>query len=111
MGFNALNIRGQLFAEANMGETFTYAVQGGVTLTGLLGVFNIVDQEFTFADFSYRKVTTYTCISSCAQWGNNYPSLRCQITDSSGVTYVVDSIKGSNTAGDPAYELGLSKLT
>lgn len=116
MGFDALNRAGQAFAEATMGEAFSYTAPAGTatagTVTsGLTGVFNQVSQDFQFGEFSTKKVTSYTLISGKVQWGSVAPADRGIITDSSGGAYQIDHIAGASSAGEPAYELNLRKLT
>lgn len=111
MGFDAINALGQQFAETNMGETFSYTDTNGVSLTGLRGVFSRVDQFFNFEDVGMRKVVSYSVITSCAQWGNEVPTNNGTVTDSSGQSYNVDDVQGVNTAGDPAFEITLMRLT
>ncbi len=109
--FDTLNIAGQQFAEDNMGETFTYTPKSGSIVTGLVGVFNQVTQDFVMQDFSTRKDTSYTVVSGKVQWGSTVPADRATITDSSNVAYQIHHISGAVSAGEPAYELTLKKLT
>lgn len=111
MGFDSLNAAAQDYAERNMGELFSYRSPQGTVTSGLLGIFNQVVQDFQFADFSVKQVTTYTLDSSKPQWGAVVPANNAQITDSSGGTYDVKQVAGQNSAGEPCYELTLNKLT
>ena len=109
--FDILNRAVQSFAEANMGETFSYTSSAGVVTSGIFGVFNQVVADYQFSDFSTKKVTSYTVISGKLQWGSVVPADRGTITDSSGGSYQIDHIAGYLSAGEPAYELSLRKLT
>ncbi len=109
--FDTLNAAAQDFAETMMGETFSYRAPNGVTTAGLVGVFNQVSQDFQFGDFSVKQVTTYTVISSKPQWGSVVPGDNGQVIDSSGGTYDVNQVAGTSSAGEPAYEITLNKLT
>lgn len=111
MGFDSLNAAGQDYAEANMGEAFSYRSPAGVVTSGLVGVFNQVVQDFQFSDFSVKKVTTYTVISGKTQWGAVVPNDNGQVIDSSGGTYDVNQVSGTGSAGEPCYEITLNKLT
>lgn len=111
MSFDTLNVIGQQFAEDNMGEAFSYTSTLSVVTSGLVGVFNQVVADYQFSDFSTRKVTTYTVVSGKSQWGAVIPGDRGIITDSSGGTYQIENVAGSLSAGEPAYELTLKKLT
>ncbi len=109
--FDTLNAAAQEFAEEMMGETFSYRSPAGVVTSGLVGVFNQVSQDFQFDDFSVKQVTTYTVVSSKTQWGSVVPGDNGQVIDSSGGTYDVNQISGTLSAGEPAYEITLNKLT
>ena len=109
--FNDLNVVGQAFAEATMGETFSFIDQNGPGLTGLVGVFNQAKAEYTFTDFTFRRNITTTLVTSKGQWGIYLPNTRDKITDSSGNSFYIDDILGVTSAGEPAYELGLVALT
>lgn len=111
MTFNAINVLVQQFAETNMGETFSYTPQIGSAVTGLVGVFNQVSQDFVFEDAGIRKNTNYTVVSSKAQWGATVPANTGFITDSAGIQYACEDISGTNSAGEPAYEITLKRLT
>lgn len=108
MGFNEVTAAGQDFSENSdiFGESFTYAN------VALVGVFNQVEMDFTFADFSVRKITALICISSKPQWAaaNITPADRESITYG-GIAYQIQQIAGANTAAEPAYELTLFKKT
>lgn len=113
MGFNDVTAAGQEFSEDSevFGESFTYtAPNGGSTTSGLVGVFNQVEIEYQFADFSTKKVTVLVCVSSKTQWGAVVPADRGIITYNS-ITYQAEKVDGTNSPGEPAYELTLKKLT
>jgi hypothetical protein len=113
MGFNEVTAAGQSFSEGSevFGESFTYtAPNGGATTSGLVGVFNQVEIEYQFADFSVKKLTMLTCVASKPQWGAVVPADRGIITYG-GVTYQAEKIDGTNTAAEPAFTLSCKKLT
>lgn len=109
--FDILNRYVQDFAEANMGETFSYTSPTGAVLDGLVGVFNQVTKEFEFSDFSFKKQTDYTVVSSKVQWGSVIPANRGVIADSGGGTYQIDHIDGLASSGEPTYQISMRKLT
>ncbi len=109
--FDDFNKAGQQFAEDVMGETFSHTSKAGTVTSGLVGVFNQVTQDYVMQDFSTRKDTAYTVISGKVQWGSVVPADRETITDSSAVAYQIHHISGILSAGEPAYELTLKKLT
>lgn len=111
MGFNSIVAAGQSFAEDNFGETFSYTSPAGIVTAGLVGVFNQVTQDFQFDDFSSKTVTLYTVTSGKSQWGSVVPANNGVVTDSSGNTFDVKQLAGVNSAGEPAYELTMNKLT
>jgi hypothetical protein len=106
MGFLTTVTAGQLFSENAFGEAFTYSN------TSLIGVFNEVDDLYTFAEASTRKTTSLICVSSKGQWttANVAPANRGVLTYG-GVTYQIEEIGGANTGGEPAFTLTLKKLT
>lgn len=108
--FDDLNVAGQNFAEAMMGDTFSYS-DGTNSLTGLTGVFGQTTGDYTFADFSVRRITTYTLITSKAQWGTVVPAYRATAVKDDGVNYLIDQVMGAQNNGEPAYEISLSVLT
>ena len=111
MGFDSVNRAAQSFAEEQMGEPFTYtAPDGGAITAGLNGVFNKVEFTYTFVDFSTKQVTSVVCISSKAQWQGVIPSERGLI-NYGGFSYKVDRFDGASSAGEPAYQIVLEKLT
>ncbi len=113
MSFDSVNVAAQAFAEANMGETFSYTPPlggSGVTTSGLVGVFNEVSIEETFSDFSSKLVTAYTLISGKAQWGAVVPVNSGTVTNAS-INYSITKADGSDSAGEPAYMLTLKRLT
>ena len=109
--FDDLNLAAQSFAEDNMGETFSYTSPTNVVTSGLVGVFSQVTQEFQFSDFTFKKNTDYNVVSGKVQWGSVVPANRGIVADSSGGTYQIEHISGAVSAGEPAYELNLKKLT
>jgi hypothetical protein len=108
--FDDINSAAAGFNEAVMGETFTYTTPAGSATSGLLGVFNTVEAEFTFQDFSQRKDVSLVCISSKTQWGAVEPANRGTITYG-GNTYTIEKIAGTDTDGEPCFELTLKVLT
>lgn len=108
--FDTLNARAADFAEANMGEPFSYTSPAGVTTSGLVGVFNQVEATYTLEDFSQRRETELTLASSKTQWGAVVPANRGTITYGS-IAYTIDHVAAVSTAGDPWYTLRLKRLT
>lgn len=108
MGFNEVTAAGQSFAENSdvFGESFTYANN---TFTG---VFNQVDIDYRFDEFSVRKITGLICVSSKPQWDavSLVPQERAHVTYG-GIDYPIQSVAGPNSAGEPAYQLTLFRLT
>ena len=115
MGFNEVTAAGQSFSEDTtvFGESFTYtAPNGGATTSGLVGVFNQVESEYQFDEYSTKKLTGYVCVTSKPQWTTAVvtPADRGIITYGS-VTYQIEKIDGLNTAAEPAYTFTCKKLT
>jgi hypothetical protein len=108
MGFNEVTAAGQSFSEDTdiFGEAFTYSN------VSLVGVFNQVELEYQFGEFSTKKVTGLVCVSSKPQWvtANIAPADRGTVTYG-GITYQIEKIDGANTAAEPAYTLTMKKLT
>ena len=106
MGFNETALAAQTFSEDLFGESFTY---GGSTFSG---VFNQVEIEYQFDDYSTRKETRLICVTSKTQWttAGATPADRGELTYGS-IIYQVEKIDGSNSTGEPAYTLTLKKLT
>ncbi len=108
MGFNEVTAAGQDFSENSevFGESFTY---GGASL---VGVFNQVEIEYQFGEFSTKKLTGLICITSKPQWvaASVVPADRGVLTYG-GITYQIEKIDGLNTGAEPAYGLTLKKLT
>lgn len=98
------------FNEDVMGEAFTYTSTAGVTTSGLVGVFNQAQAEFSFEDFSQRRTVDMVCVSSKTQWASVVPENRATLTYGN-VAYTIDSIDGANTAGESCFTLGLKRLT
>ena len=113
MGFNEVTASVQGFSESTQlfGESFSYtAPNGGATTSGLVGVFNEVEVEYNFNEFSTNKRTALMCVSSKTQWGSVVPADRGIITYGS-ITYQVEKIDGANTAAEPCFGLTLKKIT
>ena len=113
MGFNEVTAAGQAFSEGTsiFGESFTYtAPNGGATTSGLIGVFNQVEIEYQFSEFSTDKKTGLICVSSKTQWGAVVPGDRGTITYNS-ITYQIEKVDGSNTPAEPAFTLTCKKIT
>lgn len=108
MGFNEVTAAGQAFTEGTsvFGESFTYS---GTTL---YGVFNQVEIEYQFDEFSTKKLTGLMCVTSKPQWtaASLTPADRGQLTYG-GIIYQIEKIDGLDTAAEPAYGLTLKKLT
>lgn len=115
MGFNEVTAAGQSFSEDTelFGESFTYtAPNGGATAAAMVGVFNQVEIEYQFDEFSTKKLTGLMCVTSKPQWVTAAvtPADRGIITYGA-ITYQIEKIDGLNTAAEPAYGLTLKKLT
>lgn len=113
MGFNEVTAAGQDFSEGSeiFGESFSYqAPNNGTTTSGLVGVFNQVEIDYQFDDFSIKKMTALLVVSSKPQWGSVVPEDRGTITYNS-IGYQIEKIDGTNTPAEPAYGLTLKKLT
>ena len=113
MGFNDVTAAVQAFSEDSeiFGESFTYtAPNGGATTSGLVGVFNQVEIEYQFDDFSTKKVTALMCVASKTQWGAVVPGDRGTVTYG-GIAYQIEKVDGTNSSGEPAFGLTLKKLT
>lgn len=107
MTFKDVCAAGQLFSEQPemMGEEFIY--QGAI----LRGVFDQVALDWTFADFSFRKVTALICVTSKAQWAAaaKVPANREEIIFM-GKAYPIQAIAGESDK-EPAFTLTLFQLT
>lgn len=113
MGFFEVAQAGQTFSEGTsiFGDSFTYtAPNGGATTAAMVGVMNQVEIEYQFDEFSTKKVTGLTVVSSKSQWGAVVPADRGIITYGS-VTYQIEKVDGTSTAAEPAYGLTCKKLT
>jgi hypothetical protein len=108
MTFNEATAAGQAFSESLdvFGEPFTYAN------TALVGVFNQVEIEYQFGEFSTKKITGLMCVTSKPQWAaaNIAPADR-GVLNYGGINYQIEKIDGTDTAAEPAYGLTLKKLT
>lgn len=108
--FDDLNAAAADFNEAVMGETFSYTSTAGATVTGLVGVFNQAQEQFAFEEFSQRRTVDLVCVTGKAQWGATVPGNRGAISYGS-TNYVIETIDGTASAGEPCYELGLKRLS
>ncbi len=108
--FDDINDAAADFNEAVMGESFSYTTRAGTTTSGLVGVFNRVEDVYSFEDVSQRKETTLVCVSSKTQWAAVVPENRATITYG-GNGYTIEQIDGTASDGEPCYELKLKKLT
>lgn len=110
MGFNDITRLGQQFSEGAFGESFSYTSPSGTTTSGLTGVFNQVEVEYQFDEQSTRAVTQLICVASKTQWGATVPANRGTITYG-GIGYIIERVNGTNSSGEPAFELTCKKLT
>ena len=115
MGFNDVTAAGQAFSEGTdiFGESFSYTgPSGGATTPGLVGVFNQVEIEYQFDEFSTKKLTGLICVTSKPQWSTASisPADRGVINYGS-VAYQIEKIDGLSSPGEPAFTLTLKKLT
>lgn len=108
MGFNEVAASAEDFSENPdmFGEAFTYAN------TSLVGVFNQVEIEYQFNEFSTKKVTAMVCVTSKPQWAaaSLTPANGGEITYGA-IAYQIVNIDGTNTAVEPAFTLTLQKNT
>ncbi len=108
MGFNEVTQAGQEFSENSdiFGESFTYQN------TQLVGVFNQADIDYRLDEFSVRKITGLTCVTSKSQWAaaGLVPTDRALVVYGN-ISYPIQAIAGTNSAGEPAYSLTLFRLT
>lgn len=111
--FDDINAAAQDWNEDVMGDAFSYqATSGGSTTSGLVGVFNQVDENYEFSDGSTRKLTSLICVTSKTQWtAASLTPVNRGVVTYGGITYQIDHIAGINTASEPAYSLTLRKLT
>lgn len=109
--FNRVNAAAADFNEGVMGESFTYTSPDGATvLTGLAGVFNQVQAQFSMEDFSFRRTTDLVCVTGKTQWGATVPLNRGTVACGS-VNYKIEEIDGVASAGESCYTLVLKRLT
>lgn len=108
--FDDLNSAAADFNEAVMGESFSYTSTAGSTTSSLTGVFNQAQEQFGFEEFSQRRTVDLVCVSGKTQWGATVPENRGTITYNS-VSFVIESIDGTASPGEPCYELGLKRLS
>ena len=108
--FDTLNAAAADFNEAVMGESFSYTSTAGATTSGLTGVFNQAQEQFSFEDFSQRRTVDLVCVSGKTQWGAVVPCNRGTITYGS-VSFAIESVYGTASTGEPCYELGLKRLS
>ena len=108
MSFNSVAAAGQRFSEQSdmMGESFTYAN------IALVGVFNQVELDFRFDEFSTRKITALVCTTSKPQWAAAaiLPANR-GLVSYGGIDYPIQAISGLDSTGEPCFELTLFKAT
>jgi len=113
MGFNDVTAAVQAFSEDSemFGESFTYtAPNGGATTSGLVGVCDEVVIDFQFDEFTTKKITVLTVVSSKTQWGAVVPGDRGVVTYNA-ITYQIERIGGLDTPAEPTYSLTCKKLT
>lgn len=108
--FDDINATTADFNESVMGETFTYTSTAGAQTTGLLGVFNQAQAQFSMEDFSMRRTVDLVCVTGKAQWSAVVPGARGVIVYGS-TSYVIESIDGQDSAGEQCYTLTLKRLT
>jgi len=98
---------------SSTGEVWT--LSGGAIIVSrveLVGVFNQVEVEYQFDEFSTRKQTALACVTSKTQWttASITPANRGVLTYGSA-NYVIEKIDGADTAAECAYTLTLKRLT
>jgi hypothetical protein len=108
--FDDINDAAADFNESVMGESFTYTSTAGSTTSGLVGVFNQAQAEFSMEEFSTRQIIDLICVCSKTQWAAVVPSARGTITYGS-VAYSIENIDGQSSGGEPCYTLTLKRLT
>lgn len=112
MGFNEVTAAGQTFTENTevFGEAFTYTAPGGNTSISLVGIFNQVEIEYRFSEFSNKQLTGLMCVSSKPQWGSTVPADRGTVTYN-GIGYIIEKVDGTKSPSEPSYGLTLKNLT
>lgn len=108
--FDDINDSAADFNETVMGESFSYTSTAGSTTSGLVGVFNQAQAQFSMEDFSMRRTVDLVCVTSKDQWAAVVPGARGTITYDS-VAYVIESIDGISSSGEQCYTLSLKRLT
>lgn len=108
--FDDINAAAASFNDTNMGESFSYTSTAGSTTSGLTGVFNQAQAEYSMEDFSMRRTVDLVCVSSKTQWGAVVPAARGTITYGS-ISYTIENIDGANSAGEPCYALTLKRAS
>jgi hypothetical protein len=109
--FAAINTAATAFNESVMGETFSYTAPGGGTpLAGLRGVVNTAAAVYMMEDIGTRQTIDVVVVSGKAQWGAVVPANRGTVMYGA-IAYVIETIDGANTGGEPCYTLGLKRLT
>lgn len=108
--FDDINDSAADFNESVMGESFSYTSTAGATTTGLLGVFNQAEAQFSMEDFSMRRTVDLVCVTSKDQWSAVVPGARGTITYGS-TAYVIEKIDGTDSAGEQCYTLSLKRLS
>lgn len=108
MSFNEQTAAAQDFSENAelFGEVFTYQN------TALVGVFNQVELDYRFSEFSVRQVTALVCVTSKPQWetAGLTPANR-QVIVYGGTSYPIQKIDGVGTEAEPAFTLTCFQLT
>lgn len=108
--FDDINGAAADFNEDVMGESFSYTSPAGATASGLTGVFNQAQAQFSMEEFSMRRVVDLVCVTGKTQWGAVVPANRGTITYGS-VAYAIEGIDGGSSAGEPCYTLNLKRLS
>jgi hypothetical protein len=108
--FDDINDAAADFNESVMGEPFTYTSTAGTLTSGLVGVFNQAQAQFSMEDFSMRRTVDLVCVTSKDQWAAVVPGARGVISYG-GTSYVIESIDGTDSAGEQCYTLTLKRLT
>lgn len=108
--FDDINDSAADFNESVMGESFTYTSTAGATTSGLVGVFNQAQVQFSMEDFSMRRTVDLVCVTSKDQWAAVAPGARGVIAYG-GTNYVIESIDGTDSAGEQCYTLSLKRLS
>lgn len=108
--FDDLNAATADFNESVMGESFSYTSTASVTTTGLTGVFNQAQAQFSMEDFALRRTVDLVCVTGKEQWAAVVPGARGTVTYNS-VAYVIEQIDGADSPGEPCFTLSLKRLS